>query len=110
MWIDLKAGPARFEGVVELSAPDDSGTPTRIRRSVAIPANDMATVAMFVRPGSSSGELVARVIADRRVKAEWNGGTIASLGGETGIIPHRRPARGGERARGDAEVRLRGDQ
>ena len=86
VWIDLKAGPSRFEGVLELTAPDDNGTPTVIRRAVNVAANDLATVAMFVRPGARSSELNLKARAEGRIKAEWVSGTVDSVGGDTGIV------------------------
>ena len=88
VWVDLKAGPASFEGVVELTAPDDAGTPTAIRRAVSIKANEMATVTLYTRPGSFGTEMGMRVIslADRRTKANWTGNTISTLGPEVAMV------------------------
>ena len=86
VWVDLKGGPTGFSGVLEFTAPDDSNTPTTIRRDdVVIAANAMRTVSLFTRPGSRYGDLSARVI-DRKtgkVKDAWAGGTVESFGAET---------------------------
>jgi len=88
VWVDLKGGPNRFEGVLEFIAPDDSNTPTTIRRFVNVPANEMVTVSLIVRPGSRFGELNARVVGPRggRAKDSWSGGSIESLGPESAIV------------------------
>lgn len=87
VWVDLKAGVSRFEGTLVITVPDDHGTPTKIRRSVVLPANDMVTVPMFVRPGSQGGEIGVEVEADGRIKANWpHGGTIDALKIQTAMV------------------------
>ena len=86
IWVDLKGGRARFEGVLEVTVPDDNNTPTKIRRAVNVAANEMATIAMFVRPGTRS-EMGIRVVGkDDRTKANWNGGMVEAFGVETAVI------------------------
>ncbi|HEX8204080.1 MAG TPA: hypothetical protein VF590_26625, partial [Isosphaeraceae bacterium] len=50
--VDLKGGPGRFEGVLEVVVPDDDGTPTVVRREVDVPADGLRTITAYVRPGS----------------------------------------------------------
>ncbi len=89
VWVDLKGGPTGFSGILEFTAPDDSNTPTTIRRDdVVIAANEMRTVSLFTRPGSRYGGLSARVV-DRKtgkVKDSWSGSTVESFGADMILV------------------------
>jgi hypothetical protein len=88
VWIDVTAGPARFEGVMEFTAPDDNNVATTIRQPISVAANEMATIRMFTRPGSRYSEMSARVFKNKetRSKDAWSGGSVESFGPETAII------------------------
>ncbi len=87
LWVDVKAGPGAVDGLVEVTAPDDNGLPTRIRRPVILKANEMGTIPLFFRSGALIAEIGVRVIVGGRVKAEWpNGGAVESFGAETEVI------------------------
>ena len=89
VWVDLKGGPSGFSGILEFTAPDDSNTPTTIRRDdVVIAPNAMRTVSLFTRPGSRFGELNTRVIDPKtgKVKDTWAGGSVESFGQEMIIV------------------------
>ncbi len=88
VWVDLKAGPSRFEGILEITAPDDNSVPTTIRRSVNVAANEMATVQIFVRPGSRTSDLTARVMDKNssRPKDVWSGGSVEAFGPEMALV------------------------
>src|SRR3954466_9872965 len=49
VWVDLKGGNARFQGTLEIEAPDDDGTPTVIARPVDVPSAGIVTVATVMR-------------------------------------------------------------
>ncbi len=60
--VDLHAGPARFEGTLDIEAPDEDGTPTVLAQPVAIEAGGSVTVTSYIRPGTGQGEeILARV-------------------------------------------------
>ncbi len=61
VWVDLKAGRARFSGSLEVVVPDDDGTPTVMQRPVSLEANGFATFVTYVRSGSRSPEMSLRV-------------------------------------------------
>ena len=93
VWVDLKGGPSGFSGVLEFTAPDDSNTPTTIRRDdVVIPPNEIKTYSLYTRPGSRYGELSARVIDRKtgRVKDSWpgnsSGSSLESFGAEMIVV------------------------
>jgi hypothetical protein len=54
--VDLKGGPARFRGVLDVIVPDDDGTPTVVRRAVDVAPGALTTVTAYVRPGSTNAE------------------------------------------------------
>ena len=64
VWVDLKAGPAGFQGLLEVLVPDNDGTPTSVHRGVAVPAGQMATFAAYTRPGRSAAEFTVQVYAE----------------------------------------------
>lgn len=65
VWVDLKAGPAKFSGFLDAVVPDDDQTPTLTRRPVYLNAGDFATFVTYVRPGITNPELTLRVLDDR---------------------------------------------
>jgi hypothetical protein len=77
LWIQLRAGLARFSGVMEVVVPDDDGTPTTIRQPVDVAAGAIAPVTTYIRPGSDHPELVLRFFNQegRRV-AEASGDSL----------------------------------
>ena len=62
LWMQLRAGPARFSGVMEVVVPDDDGTPTALRQVVDVAAGAIAPVTTYIRPGTDHPELVVRFL------------------------------------------------
>lgn len=50
--IDVKAGPERFQGVLEVIVPDDDGTETRVRQVLDLGAGQPGASTVYVRPGT----------------------------------------------------------
>jgi hypothetical protein len=71
LWVQLRGGPARFSGVMEVVIPDDDGTPTVLRQAVDVQAGAIVPVTTYVRPGTDHPELVLRFfdLQGRRVAA-----------------------------------------
>src|SRR5215210_2318674 len=83
--VDLKGGPARFQGALEVVVPDDDGTPTLVRRAVDVAPGALTTVTAYVRPGSTDPELKVHVLEPggrRRVTGEVE--SISGLGLDSG--------------------------
>jgi hypothetical protein len=58
VWVDLKAGPERFRGYIEVSARDEDGVPARVRRPVDIPAGQTVFgVSAYVFMGEENAEI-----------------------------------------------------
>lgn len=62
VWIDLQGGRSPFRGQVELTTPDDDGTPTAIRFDASLPASQPSTLSAIVRPGTRSAEVAVRLL------------------------------------------------
>ena len=62
LWMQLRAGPTRFSGVMEVVVPDDDGTPTALRQVVDVAAGAIAPVTTYIRPGTDHPELVVRFL------------------------------------------------
>ena len=71
LWVDLKAGPGRFRGELEVVVADDDGTPTSSRRTVEVAAGETATFATYTRPGQYNAEFTINVYEEgaRRPRA-----------------------------------------
>src|SRR5262249_55181237 len=61
VWIQLRAGAARFTGVMEVVVPDDDGTPTDVRQMVDIAPGSSTRLTTYVRPGTSNPEILVRI-------------------------------------------------
>ncbi len=62
VWVDLKAGSANFNGVVEVVVTDDDGTPTAFRREFSAPARgEIVQVSTYARPGRHDVDFIVRV-------------------------------------------------
>jgi hypothetical protein len=62
VWVDLQAGPERFQGILEVEVPDDDGTPTLVRRVIDVPKKETVhDIVLYVRPGSRNAEVNVRV-------------------------------------------------
>ena len=60
--VQLKAGPERFSGFLELIVPDDDGTPTSYRQPVEMGANENVDLTVYGRPGGQDAEFSLRVL------------------------------------------------
>jgi hypothetical protein len=60
LWVQLRGGPARFTGVMEVVVPDDDGTPTALRQTVDVPASSIAPVTTYIRSGADHPDLTLR--------------------------------------------------
>jgi hypothetical protein len=65
LWIQLRGGPERFSGVMEVVVPDDDNTPTVIRQAIDVPARATVPVVTYIRPGTDHPELLLRFIDQR---------------------------------------------
>lgn len=86
VWVDLKAGPARFQGFVEITTPDDNGTPTLTTRQIDLAPDSFTTTLLYVRPGSRNGEMNVRVSDGRRDRANFPGPSVDAFGAETSLV------------------------
>ena len=60
--VDLKGGPERFQGVLEVVVPDDDGTPTSSAAPWTSAPGGPATVTAYVRPGSTQPRFTVSVL------------------------------------------------
>jgi hypothetical protein len=60
--VQLKAGPERFSGLLELTVPDDDGTPTSYRQPVEVSPNESAHFTVYGRPGGQDAEFTIGVL------------------------------------------------
>ena len=63
--VQLKAGPERFSGFLELIVPDDDGTPTSYRQPVDILANESVSLTAYGRPGGQDAEFSIAILDSR---------------------------------------------
>ena len=70
VWVQLRAGPARFSGVMEVVVPDDDGTPTALRQVVDVAAGSSARSTTYIRPGTDHPEL-PRPVLEPGGSARW---------------------------------------
>ena len=71
LWVQLRAGSGRFNGVLEVVVPDDDGTPTAVRQMVDVAPGSSARFTSYVRPGTNNPEFDLRLYdsGGRRVAA-----------------------------------------
>ncbi|MGC8640977.1 MAG: hypothetical protein ACP5XB_14015 [Isosphaeraceae bacterium] len=60
--VQLKAGPARFSGLLELTVPDDDGTPTAYRQPVEVSPNETASFTVYGRAGGQDAEFTIAIL------------------------------------------------
>ncbi len=61
LWVQLRAGTARFEGVIEVVVPDDDGTPTIVRQVIDVPAASSTRLTSYARPGTNNPDFLLRI-------------------------------------------------
>jgi hypothetical protein len=83
---ELKGGAERFTGTLELTVPDDSGTPTTIRQPVDVAAGETREVVSYVRSGGHDGDIQVRLVdtGGRRRFAETVSGSTT---GGSSLLP-----------------------
>ena len=54
VWVQLRAGPERFSGFMEVLVHDDDGTPVAYRMPVEVGANKSERFTAYVRPARAS--------------------------------------------------------
>ena len=57
VWVQLRGGDQRFEGIMEVAVADDDGTPTSYFTRVAVDARASVPVSAYVRPGARDPDL-----------------------------------------------------
>jgi hypothetical protein len=62
VWVQLRAGEARFVGFMDVVAADDDGTPTAFRLPVDVGPRSSQQLTAYVRPGSRDPELAIRLL------------------------------------------------
>jgi hypothetical protein len=62
VWVQLRAGPERFSGVMEVLVADDDGTPVAYRMAVEVGANKSERFTAYVRPGAREPEISIRLL------------------------------------------------
>lgn len=75
--VDLQAARSPVEGVLEIIAPDDTGTPTTFRRQVALKAGEFQRVPVYLRTGARArADIAARVVdaRGRPISDVWSNG------------------------------------
>jgi hypothetical protein len=60
--IQLKAGPQRFSGFLDLMVPDDDGIATSTRQPLEIAATESTTLTAYSRPGGRDTEFTIRLV------------------------------------------------
>ena len=60
--VQLKAGPERFSGFMELMVPDDDGTPTSYRQPMDSGADESCGYTAYVRPGGQDTEFTVGIL------------------------------------------------
>ncbi|WP_422927596.1 hypothetical protein [Singulisphaera sp. PoT] len=69
VWVQLRAGDQRFTGVMELTVPDDDGTPTLVQQPIDVGAGESQRFTVYARPGSNDPDFGIRLIdASRKVR------------------------------------------
>lgn len=66
VWVQLRGGEQRFEGIMEVSVADDDGTPTSYFTRVAVDARASVPVPAYVRPGARDPDLTIRLYDGNR--------------------------------------------
>ena len=83
---DLKGGTERFTGTLELTVPDDSGTPTTIRQPVDVAPGETRTVTSYVRSGGHDGDIQIRLI-DSGGRRRFAGTISGTSSGANALLP-----------------------
>ncbi|WZO99967.1 hypothetical protein EP7_001585 [Isosphaeraceae bacterium EP7] len=83
---DLIGGTERFTGTLELTVPDDSGTPTTIRQPVDVAPGETRSVTGYVRSGGHDGEIQVRLV-DTGGRARFTGSSAGSSSGANALLP-----------------------
>ncbi len=60
--IQVKAGPQRFSGFLDLVVPDDDGIPTSTRQPLEVAANETTALTAYSRPGGRDTEFTVRIV------------------------------------------------
>src|SRR5579871_5669026 len=85
VWIQLSAGDERFSGYLELTVPDDDGTPTVVHQPVELGAKEDMRVIAYTRPGSVDPEFGIRLYdPSRRYRSRLFDGKAMTQGSSAG--------------------------
>ena len=60
--VQLKAGPARFSGFMDLLVPDDDGIPTSYRQPIDVASGESLLLTSYGRPGGRDTEFTVRIV------------------------------------------------
>ncbi len=74
VWVQLGAGANGFEGILEVVAPDDGGTPVAFHERVQILPKESKRIVTYARPGDRNPEFTVRVLDNggRRAANDYN--------------------------------------
>lgn len=61
VWVQLKGGSQPFQGFLDLTVPDDDGSPSIVRRPVLVGARATEWFATYARPGALDAQFTAQV-------------------------------------------------
>jgi hypothetical protein len=64
VWIQLKGGPERFSGYMDVVASDDDGMPTAFRQAVDVPAGETRRFSGYIRPGGRDSDVTIRFYSE----------------------------------------------
>ncbi len=76
VWVQLRGGTERFDGLMEVIVGDDDGTPASFRMPVEVGANTSERFTAYARPGSREPEFTIR-LSDRNGRRI--GGALQSM-------------------------------
>lgn len=81
VWLQFRGGAEPFSGLLEISVPDDDGTPTFFRQAITIPAGANVRAVTYARPGTRDPNFMIRLFDENgRRKFEVDGSNAAQLG------------------------------
>lgn len=76
VWVQLRAGDQRFTGMMELTVPDDDGTPTFVQQTIDLGAGESQRFTVYTRPGTNDSDFGIRLIdPKRRIRTPLISGT-----------------------------------